>query len=73
MKIGANEFYEKFLKPMGAPSNCKKAVITVEVDEPVMIELTLFAIVDENGEKTLVEEIKRYRMELCDPDDSTGK
>jgi hypothetical protein len=68
MKTGANEFYEKFLKPMGAPSNCKKAVITVEVDEPVMIELTLFAVVDENGEKTLVEEIKRYRMELCEPE-----
>ena len=73
MKISANEFYEKFLKPMGAPSNCKKAVITVEVDEPVMIELTLIEVFEENGEKTIAEEIKRYRMELCEPEDLTSK
>ncbi len=64
----SNEFYEKFLMPMGAPPNCRKAVITVEVGEPVKIELTLNAVIDKDGEKTLVEEIKRYRMELCEPD-----
>jgi hypothetical protein len=73
MNISAIEFYDKFLKPMGAPPNCRKAVIKVEADKPVMIELILEMFGDEDGEKILVQEIKRYRMELCDPEDSTDK
>ena len=73
MTISAQDFYKKFLEPMGVPTNCKRAVITVDVDEPVTVELTLNAIISDGEEKILTEEIKKYRIELCEPDDSTDK
>lgn len=70
MSINSIDFYKTFLEPLGVPENCRRAVITVDVNEVVTVDLTLVAVIDEDNEKILSEEVKKYRLELCEPEDS---